>query len=277
MAGVLTEAMKLRLAPALSAAVALALLLAATSVMAMSRTPHNLRNLQSLLAPGAAPAAAEQPALAPRRAGASADSRQLCVFCHTPEAVSAADARLPPRWQRAVTNDFRYAAYVGELVQPGAPLGPDGLDALGHSMVCLSCHDAVLAPLATGRSDDHPIGVPYRGTATSLGDGAALNLPPEPLSPRELRRIGLPDYRPPSSAVMNERLVWWASSSRNPAQRTRSDLPLYPRRQAAADGSAAEDVPFIECGTCHDPHSGNALFLRVPNASGQLCLTCHNK
>lgn len=268
-AGVLTGAIWQRLALALALSAALVVLLAATSAWSMSRTPHNLRNLQSVLT---APDAQAAPALpAPRRAGASVDSRQLCVFCHTPEAVSAADARLPPRWQRSVPRDFRYGAYVGELVQPGLGAGAAGLDALGHSMVCLSCHDAVLAPLATGRSDDHPIGVPYRGTAAPLSDSG------EALTASEIRRRPPVEYRPPSSAMMNERLVWWASTSRNPAQRTRTDLPLYPRRVADLDSSSAQDMPFIECGTCHDPHTSNTLFLRVSNTSGQLCMTCHNK
>jgi predicted CXXCH cytochrome family protein len=37
------------------------------------------------------------------------------------------------------------------------------------------------------------------------------------------------------------------------------------------------EVPFIECSSCHDPHTTNPLFLRVSNEGSRLCLTCHDK
>jgi predicted CXXCH cytochrome family protein len=35
----------------------------------------------------------------------------------------------------------------------------------------------------------------------------------------------------------------------------------------------------LGCQSCHDPHSANTTFLRIPggNARSQICLTCHNK
>jgi predicted CXXCH cytochrome family protein len=52
------------------------------------------------------------------------------------------------------------------------------------------------------------------------------------------------------------------------------DFPLYTRTEVTAGGE-----PMVECGTCHDPHSNNTTFLRLPgaNTGSQVCLTCHAK
>jgi predicted CXXCH cytochrome family protein len=39
----------------------------------------------------------------------------------------------------------------------------------------------------------------------------------------------------------------------------------------------AEGLPYIECSSCHDPHSANKTFLRAEDNSGGLCMTCHAK
>ena len=54
-----------------------------------------------------------------------------------------------------------------------------------------------------------------------------------------------------------------------------NDFPLYNR----TDGALGAGEPMVECGTCHDPHSSNVTFLRLPggNVGSQVCLTCHAK
>ena len=54
-----------------------------------------------------------------------------------------------------------------------------------------------------------------------------------------------------------------------------SDFPLYTRN----DGPGGLNEPYVECATCHDPHSNNSTFLRLPggNRGSQVCLTCHAK
>ena len=54
-----------------------------------------------------------------------------------------------------------------------------------------------------------------------------------------------------------------------------SDFPLYTR----TDGPNNTAQPYVECATCHDPHSANSTFLRLPggNKGSQVCLTCHAK
>ncbi|HTN95030.1 MAG TPA: cytochrome c3 family protein [Gallionella sp.] len=55
-----------------------------------------------------------------------------------------------------------------------------------------------------------------------------------------------------------------------------TDFPLYTRTDGANSPGAE---PMVECGTCHDPHSSNVTFLRLPggNTGSQVCLTCHAK
>ena len=70
---------------------------------------------------------------------------------------------------------------------------------------------------------------------------------------------------------------WWVDTG-GPGVYTSTDFPLYTRTDVT--GSVAGTIePTVECGTCHDPHSGNSTFLRLVggNRGSQVCLTCHAK
>ncbi len=68
--------------------------------------------------------------------------------------------------------------------------------------------------------------------------------------------------------------LWYVDTGTAGYQST--DFPLYSRTDVT--GSALVQ-PTVECGTCHDPHSGNPTFLRLSggNQGSQVCLTCHAK
>jgi len=68
--------------------------------------------------------------------------------------------------------------------------------------------------------------------------------------------------------------LWYVDTGTAGYQAT--DFPLYSRTDVT--GSALLQ-PTVECGTCHDPHSGNPTFLRLSggNQGSQVCLTCHAK
>lgn len=76
--------------------------------------------------------------------------------------------------------------------------------------------------------------------------------------------------------------VWWVKSPYSQKSgRLKTDLYLFTRTDTV-DSIPSESVvsrPYVECATCHDPHSTNTTFLRVPggNARSQICLACHNK
>lgn len=212
--------------------------------------------------------------------GSKLDEREICVFCHTPS-ISLGDAgagQLPersPHWQSNLPRDHSFVIYddIGRL-----GLGKDSVGS--QSIACLSCHDANQSFGVSNSTADHPYGIPYRGLTQLAGQtrgGARGEGDREGMAPfREARHLkALEDFRAASTAVIEERKVWWVSSSGITARRTRSDLPLYSR---ADEESGQAAVPFVECSSCHDPHTANTrLFLRVSNEGSKLCLTCHQK
>lgn len=75
--------------------------------------------------------------------------------------------------------------------------------------------------------------------------------------------------------------VWWIETANSKMGRQKTDLYLFTRTDKV-DSIPSESTlnqPYVECATCHDPHSTNPTFLRLPggNARSQVCLTCHNK
>jgi predicted CXXCH cytochrome family protein len=212
--------------------------------------------------------------------------REICVFCHTPslEDVGARDgasARPWPKWQRSVEAAFSFELF-DDIGRGGVDAGVTG--AVGSvSMACLSCHDGVQAfGVGTGSSSDHPFGVPYRGlvrggeAATAYRDRLIQVIEGSPFQLGNAIRDDS-EFKPARSAVVNRREIWWASVSSNVSQRSKNDLPLYPRRVVEGAGGGYEQVPFVECTSCHDPHSTREVFLRTTNESSKLCMTCHVK
>lgn len=198
----------------------------------------------------------------------SEDASEICVFCHTPF-IGNAPPQVAPAWQNAVAGTYSYTMYddIGRLQYGDKP-------AVGsQSIACLSCHDANQAFSVTALTFDHPFGVPYRGYANrhpGQADGSNPETKGGAVAAKNL--ISTEDFREPSQGVVDSRVVWWVSSTGNGNLRTRSDLPLYVRGDEDGQG-----IPYIECTSCHNPHSDNRLFLRLGNEGGQLCMTCHNK
>lgn len=200
--------------------------------------------------------------------------REVCVFCHTPN-LDRHDFQpaAAPRWQRATNAESSFGMFddIGRTgTSESNPVG-------SVSMACLSCHDSTQA-LGIGEEHraDHPFGVPYRGPSVveSVAKQVRQTMAREgSLLPFRLAAMVQEDpagFRPVQSATINDRQIWWASATGS-ARRSKSDLPLYPRQ--------VDDVriPFVECTSCHDPHSTREVFLRTASEQSNLCLTCHIK
>lgn len=201
--------------------------------------------------------------LAPSEAG------QICVFCHTPT-LTVGSTPSAPLWQSTLAPNFSFAIFddIGRM-------GTAGNTAVGsQSIACLSCHDSAQAFSVTRQVNDHPFGVPYRGagTAEMRAQGkAAARASGAPM--HEARQIVAEEFRPAQRALIDNRPVWWTSQDTNKERRGRADLPLYVR----LDKDDGSEIPFIECASCHNPHSSEALFLRASPTNGILCQTCHIK
>ena len=222
---------------------------------------------------------------------------EVCVFCHTPH---GSDTAAPvPLWNKVLGAPGSYTQY-STLQTPTfdsteAPVG-------SVSLACLSCHDgtqamdvvinlpgsggynAAGAPidpltssvmitspvplLGTDLTNDHPISMQYGGGGplATDADGTFAGT------------LGDTDFVAPEKATVNTNPIWWVDSPVGTVgTREKTDMILYAR----ADLGTVH--PFVECGSCHDPHNDTSAgptsveFLRINNTASQICTTCHVK
>ena len=229
---------------------------------------------------------------------------EICVFCHTPHASNTNVSA--PLWNKP-TNGGSYTTYTTATSST-----IDGsVDMSGVSLACLSCHDGTQAMdtminqpgsggfnpagatlpggvwtganqtagkligldnLGTDLTNDHPVGIQYCGGGVSTGSASTTAA-----STGSCRDT---DFNTPTNATIAGTRVWWVDSSvGTTGTREKSDMVLYARAPIlTGDPTSGFFQPFVECASCHDPHSStNATFLRISNAQSAVCLTCHNK
>ena len=222
---------------------------------------------------------------------------EICVFCHTPHGSDATNT-VAPLWNRAMSTSSAFTTY--------ATLGTGTLDGkeagIGSiSIACLSCHDgtqaidvvlnapgfggksssngingtggwtdanqmnlfplsAEIVYLSTDLRNDHPISIQYGGGNITTAALAVATKDTDFVTPQNMLTTG-------------GSRIWWIETSGSPATKEKTDLPLYSRTLDAIS------QPFVECGSCHDPHINNTTFLRpaVGNAGSAVCLACHVK
>ncbi len=149
----------------------------------------------------------------------------------------------------------------------------------------------IIQNLGTDLSNDHPISMQYGGGGISVGNITTTNDPD--FTHSDGRQVSLPTAGASYTVALKEgtiggnanRPVWWierGAESLKDGVRDREDVIFYTR--SLTQGGQPE--PFVECGSCHDPHNvKNPTFLRVSNgalgsttlAASGLCLTCHAK
>lgn len=230
---------------------------------------------------------------------------EICVFCHTPHGSDT--AAIVPLWNRNMAGAPAYTTYstLGTVTLVG------GEAAVGSiSLACLSCHDGQTAMNsiinAPGSGGYNAAGALWAGTwsGTTVSAGGMLNTVPSMIG-TDLRNdhpIGIqygggqtgatvalsgafrnPDFNAMQTTTLNGQDVWWVDTAAGAAgTRQKTDIMLYTRNEAGPQFGTLSgvDQPFVECGSCHDPHGtgvGAATFLRVSNAGSAVCLACHNK
>lgn len=235
---------------------------------------------------------------------------EICVFCHTPHGSVTSAA--VPLWNRSLAAATTYTTYnslgTSSLDGATAPVG-------SVSLACLSCHDGtqamnvmintpasgttyptamagtwtganqtdgklgagVISNLGQDLKNDHPIGIQYAGGPTASGIPAVGT---------DYTVFRDTDFQPAKSTTLNNQSVWWVDTgATGTGTREKTDMQLYTRTDAASVSAAGVVTagalegaqPFVECASCHDPHSENATFLRISNASSAVCLACHIK
>lgn len=224
---------------------------------------------------------------------------EICVFCHTPHGADTSAA--VPLWNRTLPAPASFTTYdslgTSSLDGKTAPVG-------SVSIACLSCHDGVtsmsavinapgsglsgdaawqagtwtganqvagkigpgITQIGTDLKNDHPIGIQYGGGGLKLSAPSAATTDP--------------DFKSTTSAVIGAGRVWWVDTEASPnGTRQKTDMLLYTRASGAGSGytGQTEAEPFVECASCHDPHTDNSTFLRISNAGSAVCLACHTK
>jgi predicted CXXCH cytochrome family protein len=245
----------------------------------------------------------------------AADNGEVCVYCHTPHGAATTATESAPLWNKALPSGTGYTRYssLGSATLDGQETTEVG----SVSLACLSCHDgtqardvvinapgsfgytvggaalgtlgtitnAPIRNLQTDLTDDHPIGIEYAGgacTGTTLTPGTTTTCTPSVAN-------GDPDFQPAKGTVLNGADQFWvdvpsgvtgndgATITANVDIREKTDMILYTRAFPVGGNG-----PSVECGSCHDPHEGQAngndvSFLRISNTGSQVCLACHTK
>jgi len=96
--------------------------------------------------------------------------------------------------------------------------------------------------------------------------------------PRTVSKSGMfnkQDFRQPEHSGSGSGTIWWLESQDTGKGRQKKDFYLYTRTDMV-DGRVM-NRPYVECASCHDPHSTNPTFLRIGNGASAVCLTCHAK
>ena len=236
---------------------------------------------------------------------------EICVFCHTPHGADISVLAVP-LWNRSLPLATSYTTYnsLGTSSLDGATV-PVG----SVSIACLSCHDGASAinvmintpgsgsvalpgggwsgtgggvsagglmvgastNLTTDLRNDHPIGIQYGGGMPAGGAYTTGVIAAGALKDT--------DYRAVQYASLNSQPVWWVDTAIGAAgTRQKTDMQLYTRTNATSLVGSAATGPvlagaqaFVECASCHDPHTTNTTFLRISNVGSAVCLACHIK
>jgi len=234
---------------------------------------------------------------------------EICVFCHTPHGANKNTTRPAPLWNRSFSATSAYTTYDS--------LGTTTFDATAAptgsvSIACLSCHDGTQSmnimintpgsgsPTLSGTwsgtnqvngqingaftrigvdlTNDHPVSIQYGGGGVSSTNPTGATKDPyfaQAVSGNPSKRVGSTIGQVGSRLLRDGTRVWWVETDGISGQ-SKLDLPLYSRTEASVPGG---NQPFVECASCHDPHSNNPTFLRLTtgNDNSGICLTCHIK
>jgi len=146
---------------------------------------------------------------------------------------------------------LRYGYFYG----PGTAYAADG-----------SLAEGIITNIGQDLQDDHPIGIQYAGFQLDPVNNAGVQIDADFWTDGE----GL------ATTTINNVPMWWIDTETGPGQagngtREKTDIQLYTRL------NGAENQPFVECASCHDPHIDRETFLRIDNTGSLVCRTCHDK
>jgi predicted CXXCH cytochrome family protein len=165
-------------------------------------------------------------------------NNEVCVICHVPH---NADPAPTPLWSHETTSQT-YTLYSSPSMQ-GIVLQP-----ASTSKMCLSCHDGTIAI----DSFNGQIGTDFMDGGLAVGGGGDLS-----------------DDHP--VGFIYDTALSVADGELNDPTTSITSLGDTIENDLLSNG-------YVECSSCHDAHDNTwGRFLRMPNDSSTLCLTCHIK
>jgi predicted CXXCH cytochrome family protein len=223
---------------------------------------------------------------------------QVCFYCHTPHPSSSAPNQ-PPLWNHTLSTVSTYGVYSSptfDAVVPSTNIADLGLTNVTTggatvSNLCLSCHDATIAPNSTyGKiygSETYGTttvtsGVPDAGLGpgvlvpvisvshdviSNLAKVHPVNFTYDATLAGKVTGLAVPTQTLLGSAGSLAGLMYVVTAS----TANGGALPLFPTPGLTAV------APKMQCATCHDVHDNttNSPFLRDSLTGSQLCLDCH--
>jgi len=249
--------------------VCVALLLAPVQLPAAVGPQDISKTLHNLGSQGDSTLTAASPALG--------GTDEVCVFCHTPHNSSTE----LPLWNRySSSGNKAYLMYTSSSTLTSEVKGNTGLSTNSPSRLCLSCHDGTI------------------GVNALVNLGATGGVRPEMDDPFVVKfsdDLGI--WPVGEGPHLGTNLVNMHPINFSYKLAQDEDQQLYPIADVKLDLKFFDDdgdgvADYMECATCHDPHvnynwvgvevsrggdSRYRPFLRKPNVSSGLCLTCHNK
>lgn len=267
---------------------------AQAALTGIAATKHNLSTSNSI-------------ADANKLATGATSTTEICVFCHTPHG-SDTSASVPLWNKKMATSTYSTYNSLGTSSLDGNVLGVGSV-----SMACLSCHDGSqalnvminqpgsggfvsggaefgtmsgtadrlsgnklatnsIANIGVDLKNDHPVGIQYGGGPKVLDTIPAAGTAYSNTLFRDA------DFKSALSASANSMTVWWVETGSN-TTREKTDMQLYTRTGKQLGDATGSEIaqPYVECASCHDPHSINTTFLRIDNSASAVCLACHTK
>lgn len=197
----------------------------------------------------------------------AASEQEVCAFCHIPHNA------LPgkPLWNRDMPSSS-YTMYTSTYLERSSYPIPSDLgstnDSPGQlSRQCLSCHDGTIA-----------IGGIYAIRGTILGAALTVNNtnPNGTLQSSSSAYIGtdLRIHHPVGYEYDSTVTIAFGDGNKSIELKATPDSPVKLYTMSGKQ--------YVECASCHDPHSDNTKFLRVDvgvhgENMKQTCISCHSK
>jgi hypothetical protein len=224
------------------------------------------------------------------------DKNEVCAYCHTPHGGAGASAGAP-LWNKTVDDPTVYSLYDDAI---SSTLDGEVLASVGGvSLACLSCHDGSQAVDSVINAPGTGLGTSPLGSAGSLSGVAAVGEADDLTNDHPIAilygghltdQVGFEFFAPDQVGTEDLWYIDRGTDSYVSGARDNKDIILYTRPSTQLAGNGG----FVECGSCHDPHSGdesaggdnalgtnapgsNVSFMRVANDGSALCLSCHIK